>query len=1087
MSDKIPVFIEGLGREVRVDPAYSRLPPEQQAEFRRSVEAAHEARKSVAAPAAGAAPAASGGKVKVFIEDIGKEVSVDAAYGSLAPEQQAEFRKATAEAYRARGGEQERTWGEAIGRKARIVGDSIGRGAADGVGALADLVYLVDSGVSAAGEWTGKKVGILDDKKKPNQDETKPDQDKPKNNPDDTGFSIKRIIPEEYRILLGGVGGSDWIKDAASQAVEEATGYTAMDRNDMTWAERRLGDLVQGATSAVGPGGVIAVGARGSAKKAAAEAAEMAAKRGVDDAAEAGDEVIEAIRKRSDSEMMPKYATKTGRYVDQYASNPGRSLVTDASAGAVGQLGAEAALAIVPDSTIAALIGGAAGGTLGSAIPNSGSAVRKVGEGLDFRRNKTVDASNATVSHLADSVAKVVTDPAAVRESLNRSVEASGRYNAPTPIAGGASGDVGLMAIEKGYRAGPLQEAMTRRDSDVQRSMGIISKRLEDPEANREAVIDAAQREVDSKINPVREEVDLAKDEVVDAFRRAEEGASPATSKRGNSYRDDASRRFDDEAVVGGLLPLTKRKNELYGNIDPEAKVPFDRKPVEDLVRSNRLNPLLRGTRDSNESSYAQSFLAKLGKDEETTLRDVVEVIPRLRAEEDALRNSPTPNVPKAEAIRDLRVSLQKHIDEHPEGKAASTFYKESFAPVARDGAEGQKFHRKVVKAMSAGGRGEFPPPERTLGDLLRSETHSKAMIRIRDTAKNKEEANKAVSDYVISMVGDAATKKKSKTTANGTVVEFEVLDPAKLDTFEKNNRHMIDATPETRAQFDELKRIASSADEQIAQSQRRLDDTMEALSDTERKVKMSAASKLINGAHQTTGHVTDEVKKILSSNSNTRADQMAELHNIVKDDPDALRGLQAAVSDVIIARMNGKDSQADLNSITPSDVKRALVDNRDIIEKIYPPEHMQVIDDLIEMSRPLDNMTRYNVKGGLGNSVTASFDGMKSWIRNLTYLRTGNAITASSNSKVFETMVNITPAKTMTPSNRANHLMMRLMMDPEAMSRFMNVVEKRAGRPNNEFALSSRFQGIRQAARASSGAPEDEDDEVKAAIKRSE
>ncbi len=660
-------------------------------------------------------------------------------------------------------------------------------------------------------------------------------------------------------------------------------------------------------------------------------------------------------------------ASKVGdAFIRPYITNASRTVVGDVAGGA----GAGAGINYVDEHHIgegtpyeplvqglAALAGGTAGvGAAGMgelAGRGVASAGRKVADvfsggnpsGLPVDPVTLKPYSRSEVDAAAVRAQSPASNPTTAATSIGENAATFRQNGQPVPTSGLISNDVGLQGAENAART-KNPTPFVENDNKLRSAATGIVDSFVDPGANLEAPKAAARRRVDMQTEVAQRGVDQATGQGrgIDMARQ-QEGA-PLTAVANSGAKANASRQLDKAVVEDTYLPDRAQKNRLYNEAVPPGT------PVDTSAMAAKAGTVQQGVEalpPSLQSGVADNAVLSDLKDTQS-LPYSAATQTRMALADAEKQARAAGQFGKADTTRAVRQPLQEALDTaNPE---AAANYRENFAPKYRAGPGDEM--TQFTQAVDRDSTRSKTPPSATAGRFLSSPEKTQALQRVLATSPSAEQGNAAVRDYLRSDFASSALNP------DGTV------NPIRAKAWADNNADVLSQFPQVQKEFGDITARARRGVGLSEESKAALKTAQQNLKATEIDIDRSAAGTLLREDPR------DVANRLISSGKYGSEKEMTDVVNVVKNDPQALRGWKAAVSEVLQNKVTGlaKLSEGDTQSfrVELGRMDKMFKDNEALLSKVYSPEEMNQLRQAHKLLEPLKAL---NVKATAGSQTT--------------------------------------------------------------------------------------------------------------------
>lgn len=603
--------------------------------------------------------------------------------------------------------------------------------------------------------------------------------------------------------------------------------------------------------------------------------------------------------------------------------------IANALAPVVGAVGANSLQGTVEG--LAGLIKSLAGKSFGSAsapIPlNPSTKAPYSTADVDRAAAKLQAAATGSPRALAQDIRENAT-------ALSRPTEAGAEplQSSAMPTSGLLSGDPGLIAAEQGARLKSAPDFI-KRDQNVKTAAAERVEALRDPEADLGSVMRRAAQAREERMGAAESDVLQKQDATLSVDRiRADQG-EPFGTLANSEAKANASRRLDQALVDQTYIPARTGKNEMFDT----APGRHEELPADDVFGA--IDRIRAGANNLAPGTLPNDFMQRLDAlrpriDPETganmggpgtanggDLADLRKFI--APAIESAQR---TGNFDLADNLQALRRAVNRTIEEAPGYAAANENYgqfAERFRPEPNDAMS------KFTKAIDRGGqnadgelnRGATPPGE-TAGRFLNSAENAATLPRALQGSPAMTAAETALRDYYRSSFATSALN------ADGTI------NPIRASAWANSHADIMSQFPAIRSEFDNIVAQARRGEQLSAQAKADLQAARNARNATEAEVDRSAIGTLLREDPRDVG------QKLLGGkyDAGTKLD---EINALIKNDPQAVRGWKAAVSEVLADKVQGTRQIGETLEVQFARLAREFKDNEALLAKTFTPEEM--------------------------------------------------------------------------------------------------------------------------------------------------
>lgn len=860
-----------------------------------------------------------------------------------------------------------------MGRDLQAGVQAAGRGAANLVGLPGDLSVGATNLAAAGVEQLGPIADSVMDFFIPKEHEF-----------DLPAYSVPRMGPS--------MAGSRAIADHGADAMN-AVGVKPIERTELSPTGKLFSDIVETGTESV-------VGGAGLSQLAAREGIEQVAKR----APRMGD-----------------------AFLNPYRQNAQQALTTDLAAGAGAGVGKDVAEEYLPapiKGPVATLLSMLVGGAGGAAMATGGRSVKAgaekltgllpdssipYGEELAPVSRNTANAAARMVQNKVKGHDVGASDPRRAAEQIGEKAAAARSEGDPTPTAGIATDDVGLNALEKGFRTRNTK-AFEESDEALRTAAQDKVTGVRDPDADPMAPRRLVEQDATKQMDTAQQGVDRAK-VGVDQATEAEKalGGSVAVRRGGEvAASEDLSKavlsvKDVDEAHKAGLY----REAEDLGKdvtVDPTPLIENAKAVREGISRLSGTEPKIANILDDIDRLAPES-----GAVEPITVRDLIAMRPRLSMAREAASRAKQGDV--VQRIDQINKGISDEIGKLADtGDAAALKWREAeqnfrdnFAPKYREGVGGQ-----MDKAERAGAP---TPPTAVAPKFIRPGAGGKEaaedLKRILAGTDQDGNGKTAAREYVLSDM------------AKVVGVDGKI-SPASLRSWIAQREGVFQAMPELRAEANTMLQDVVNKRQATGKLQGELEAATKNLKRTERDIQTSATSLLID---------TDPKKaaaSVFAAKDPTKA--MKEIVAKVSKDPEAAKGWKRAVADHLIDKVTttatARTGGADEGPVSIAALQRFFKNNEKALAEAFTPAEMNAVRRAHKILEPLGNLSRRATTGSDTAENTAMWNSIDAGLLAVT----GNAITAGMIRKRMKVLYDLLP----NSSTKVEDLVQRMWFDPE-------------------------------------------------------
>lgn len=505
------------------------------------------------------------------------------------------------------------------------------------------------------------------------------------------------------------------------------------------------------------------------------------------------------------------------------------------------------------------------------------------------------------------------------------------------PTSGLLSRDPGLIAAEQGARLKSSPD-FVKRDQNVKAAAAERVESTRDPEADLGAVMRRAAAARDERISAAENDILQREDANRSVDRiRADQG-QPFGALGNSEVKANASRRLDEALVDRIYIPARAEKNRLFDNAPGRA----DELPADDIfsaidrIRGNangltpgvlpedfmrRLNALrpqiVEHPPESGQMVNVGGPGTALGGD----LADLRKFIGPAQE-----RAQASGNFDLADNVGRLRSAINRTIEDAPGYSEANANYQrfaQRFRPERND--ETARFTRELDRGgQNVDGqlnRGATPPSA-TADRFLATPEKAISLTRALDGSPAVADAKAALRDYLRS---DFA---KSALNNDGTV------NSIRANAWARNNADVLAQFPAVRGEFDEITVAARRGENLSTQARADLEAARASRKATEAEIDRSAVGTLFREDPRDVAH------KLLGGKYDAGA-KLDEINALIKNDPQAMRGWKAAVSEVLADKVQGTRQVGETLEVQFARLAREFKDNEALLAKTFSPEEM--------------------------------------------------------------------------------------------------------------------------------------------------
>lgn len=790
----------------------------------------------------------------------------------------------------------ERTFAEGLARGSQVSGQGLARALADLYGMGPDMANLIINGLSGTVNVAGNAAEALGAPE----------------------------IPDIPRVAIP--GGSDQIADIVSRHAAEV-GIPTLAPEEMTGTERLFSNINRFGGQALASGTGIA---KAGGKMVAEETGALA------------DDIPTIVR----------------GFVEPYTKgNAGTVIAGDTIGGAGAGAGLHALDENAPDSwkqnpiirMLVALGGGVSGTTAANVVTSPKRVAQSIAENILPEPGIARDPESGTLPTMRDAQEaarfqqRQASNPQLAAQNIAENQQAVQQMGGPTPTSAMMSDDVGLRRQERGFRAiegKPFEDLDVRNRNAASTDLQMLRPEGADPmlpgvmaeeEIARlleqaDAVVNAAQTNSDQA---VRAEQELA--DIYSQFAGMQGPASEAL----------------DKAIVGDTLkPMQAEKNRLYGAIDPDASTYVPALEIQRAIDEMQSAAAPLGPNMQSQIlpegliSDLQAMMTTADTDIPTMpFRSMNLTRPAMSEQISGARKAG--QYQKADNIKALKGTINTATEDLAKtggaagerAKAAEDYYTTEFAPKFNQG-EGGRFRRDINADDKYRSN---TPPTKTASRFLTAGAGGKEkaadLQRILKDSPSEAAGKKAARDYVMADL--------SKVVVNGKVSE------TRLQQWMNQNEGMLSQLPEVGKEVNALLNDVRSRSTRANIMKAELEKAGKAKKQTEKDVNDSAFS-LLAGANPDVA-----VKDIL--NSRNPAAAVDEIMALVKNDPAAKKGFEAAVADHLIDKVTTTDVtgiSGDSLTVSLAKTAKTFKQHEAVLEKVFGDkvQHLRQVQKRLEL-----------------------------------------------------------------------------------------------------------------------------------------
>lgn len=765
------------------------------------------------------------------------------------------------------------------------------------------------------------------------------------------------------------------------------------------------------------------------------------------------------------TETMPKWYDAILR---PYLASPAKAVASDAAAGVGAGVGLTATQQL-PDSVrnkgdgavgtiadyIAMLVGGVGAGTTANLALNGPQNVvnsfkgRMTATDVPLDPETRLPVNNRVADQAARFAQSTAIDPEAAAQSIVRRSAESTAEGLPLPTTGLISDDIGLQMLERGLRTknstgsiltDPHLDAATKAEF----SFGARDNKLRDAavdkvnalagDGNPQTFVDRAGEVAQTRIDRANRQLDNARGRERGVQMALQEPANDLTENIGQGnrasqqidrmYRDTRTAErnqsralYNDSALVAAEVPGNPLRQiaEQIQELDTAA-APIDpaiRKYVERFAG-------VRGTDEAGNPTRSGG----LDQNAPITMREVNAI----RAELEADIKANMTNAEVVTRLRSIKDVVNRYAGELAErgddsaaaaARAAETNYSERIAPNFRQGAGG----RMDTKLKNDPQRQNLPASN-TAAEFLTTPEDAADLQRIASLRGNQQETAANARTWLFDRLAQTGVADNGR------------IDGAKLARWRNVNADIIEQVPGLRAEVDRM----------VADAQRGAQLSTDAANVT-RTADQNATRVMRDVEQGPLGKIRgaspeNAAKSIFSSANPERTAQ--ELVETVGKNPEALRGLKAAVADHFAGRVSGV-SPANVSDGTQNINYASLVKefekNERVLAQIYTPEEMNTLRQAQKLLEPLAKRQGQATTG----SVTAESN-LSAWRALEAGLKLKFGMLKGGG--IMRSLKLATDSLGFNETDQANRLVARMMFDPDLAAHLLTRNVEDAGSP---------------------------------------
>lgn len=748
------------------------------------------------------------------------------------------------------------------------------------------------------------------------------------------------LVAGAQNLVVGGanrlLGTNIPMATPASKLVEKATGPFSIPESEMSPGEKLGYNVNRFGTQALGTGAMLA--ARAPSVAAATSRADTAA----------------------------------GRVLDHlsrpYTDAPARTLVGDTIGGMGSGVAVNAADDYIPEhavvgdtipkqvaNIVAPLVGAVGANSIQGTAEGIAGAIKNIAARsfssapapIPLNPNTRAPYSTADVDRAAAEIQDAASgSPRALAQDIRENAAALSRpaeegatplQSSAMPTSGLLSGDPGLIAAEQGARLKSAPDFI-KRDQNVKAAAAERVESMRDPEADLGAVMRRAAQTRTERIGAAENDILQREDatRAVDQIR-ADQG-EPFGALANTEVKANASRRLDEALVDRTYVPARAEKNRLFDNAPGRA----DELPADDIfgaidrirARANGLAPgvlpedfmrrldalrpqIVEHPPESGQMVNVGGPGTALGGDLADLRKFIGPAIERAQA---------SGNFDLADNLHALRRAVNRTLEAAPGYSEANANYRqfaERFRPERNDEMA------RLTRELDRGGQdadGQLnragTPPSATADRFLNTAENAAALPRALEGSPAAPAGYAALRDYL------RADFAKSALNNDGTV------NSIRANAWARNNADVLAQFPAVRGEFDDITAAARRGEQMSTQARADLETARAAHKATEAEIDRSAVGTLLREDPR------DVAKKLLGSKYSADA-KLDEINALIRNDPQAMRGWKAAVSEVLADKVQGTRQVGETLEVQFARLAREFKDNEALLAKTFSPEEM--------------------------------------------------------------------------------------------------------------------------------------------------
>ena len=248
-------------------------------------------------------------------------------------------------------------------------------------------------------------------------------------------------------------------------------------------------------------------------------------------------------------------------------------------------------------------------------------------------------------------------------------------------------------------------------------------------------------------------------------------------------------------------------------------------------------------------------------------------------------------------------------------------------------------------------------PPSATAGRFLNTAENAAALPRALEGSPAAPAGYAALRDYL------RADFAKSALNNDGTV------NSIRANAWARNNADVLAQFPAVRGEFDDITAAACRGEQMSMQARADLETARAAHKATEAEIDRSAVGTLLREDPR------DVAKKLLGSKYSADA-KLDEINALIRNDPQAMRGWKAAVSEVLADKVQGTRQVGETLEVRFARLAREFKDNEALLAKTFSPEEL---NNLRQAHKILSYFKEAEKRASVG-SDTAEKMGIPGW-----------------------------------------------------------------------------------------------------------